>query len=387
MPWTDKPGSNGKGPWGQQPSNDGPRPRPGERRPGQPAPDLEELLRSGRERFRRGGGGGRGGGGMGSGTVQLPPGRMIAIGAAALGVLYFASGIYQVEPGARGVVTTFGEFSALTSPGLRWHWPWPFQTVVVEDVQQDRQVSIGGTSGQTSMLTSDLNIVDVSMTVSYRIKDDADTAPGELPNVARFVYNIEEPQKLVLASAEAALREVVGANEFGPIISRGRNIVNDRTGEILQETLDGYDAGIQIIRVNFGEATPPGDVVASQRDVVDARSDAETAVNQATAYANREVPVAQGQARQTVLDAEAYAARVVAEARGDAARFVDIHEEYARAPEVTRQRMYLETMEDVLGDMNKIVIDDQAGGALPYLNLNELVREGAQRRGTTGGSQ
>jgi membrane protease subunit HflK len=308
---------------------------------------------------------------------------MLGIGAAAVGVLYLASGFYQIEPGARGVVTTFGDFASLTDPGLNWHVPWPVQAVEKVDVQEDRAVAIGRGSDKVSMLTSDLNIVEVDMQVNYRIKDDADTAPGELPNAAKYVFNIEEPEALVRAAAEAALREVVGGEEFGPIISQGRAIVNDQTADILQSTLDSYQSGIEILRVNFGQADPPEQVIASQRDVVDARSEAEQKVNVATGYASRQVPVAQGQARQTVLDAEAYAARVTAEARGDAARFVDVYDEYVKAPEVTRERLYLETMENVLSRSNKIILDDNGGGgggAVPLLDVNELAGAARQRR-------
>jgi membrane protease subunit HflK len=175
---------------------------------------------------------------------------------------------------------------------------------------------------------------------------------------------------------------VVGANEFEPIVSRGRALVNERTAIILQETLDSYDSGINVIRVNFGTASPPERVIPAQRSVIDANSQAERQVNVARGIANRQIPVAQGEAAQIVLDAEAYAARVVAEANGDAARFTSIYDEYIKAPDVTRQRMYLETMERVLGDMNKVVIDDDAGGTLPYLNLNELAREAQQSRPT-----
>ena len=382
MPWTDKPGSGsngsgGNGPWGRPGDGRGPRPVP-DRKPGQPAPDLEELLRSGRERFRKGSGGGRGRGP--GGTPQAPSKKVLALGAAAIGVLYLASGFYQIDPGGRGVVTTFGNFTSLTGPGLNWRVPWPVQSVDEVDVQEERAISVGSSSDKVAMLTSDLNIVEVDMQVNYRIKDDADTAVGELPNAAKYVFNVEEPDRLVRAAAEAALREVVGAEEFGPIISSGRAIVTDRTTTILQQTLDSYGSGIAVTRLNFGQADPPGDVIDAQRDVINARSEAETAVNQATAQANRVVPVARGQARQTVLDAEGYAARVVAEARGDAARFVDIYDEYAKAPEVTRQRMYLETMEGVLGDINKVVIDQDAGGAVPLLDLNAVAGSRQQRR-------
>lgn len=402
MPWTDKPGggANGsgggnggkgpiKGPWGQ-PQNGDKRPsRPSPQRPGQrpgQAPDLEELLRSGRERFKRGAGGGGGRGGRGGEPVQLPSGRLLGLGAAALGLLWIASGVYQVGAGERGVVTTFGDFTTLTSSGLNWHVPWPVQDVVKVDVQEDRQISVSqGTGGRSTMLTSDLNIVDVEMTVSYRIKDDADTAEGELPNAAKYVFNIgvDETQKLVRAAANAALREVIGGQEFRPIIAGQRALVNERTAAILQDTLDRYDSGIDILRVNFQRADPPEAVIGSQRDVVDARSEAEEKINNATGYANRRVPVARGEARQKVLQAEAYAAQVVAEARGDAARFEDIYAEYAKAPEVTRRRMYLETMEKVLGDIDKVVIDDQSGGTLPYLNVNELAR-GSSRNAAGG---
>jgi membrane protease subunit HflK len=230
------------------------------------------------------------------------------------------------------------------------------------------------------MLTSDLNIVDVDMTVNYKVKSDALLEQGELPNAAKYLFNVENPDQLVRAAAESALREVVGANRFEPIISRGRNIVNDRTATILQEILDSYDSGIEVIRVNFGEAFPPETVIPAQRDLVDANSEAERNVNEANAYYNGQVPRAQGEARQRVLAAEAYAAEVIADARGAASRFNDVYQEYIQAPDVTRRRMYLETMEKVLAENNKIVIDDDAGGTLPYLNLNELVRE-SQRGG------
>jgi membrane protease subunit HflK len=311
----------------------------------------------------------------------MPSRRVFIFGAVAILLLYLASGFYSVSPGARGVVTTFGDFSGLKAPGLNWHVPWPVQSVEIVPVDRDQSVEIGGgQGGKISMLTSDLNIVDVDMTVNYKVKSDALLEQGELPNAAKYLFNVENPDQLVRAAAESALREVVGANRFEPIISRGRNIVNDRTATILQEILDSYDSGIEVIRVNFGEAFPPETVIPAQRDLVDANSEAERNVNEANAYYNGQVPRAQGEARQRVLAAEAYAAEVIADARGAASRFNDVYQEYIQAPDVTRRRMYLETMEKVLAENNKIVIDDDAGGTLPYLNLNELVRE-SQRGG------
>lgn len=391
MPWTDKPsgGSNNSGPWGRPQGNGGGGQNGGGGNGsggrGQGAPDLEELLRSGRERFGRGGGNGAGGGGE---AFKLPSGPALLLVLLAAVALYLFTAAYTVQPGSRGVVTTFGNFTSLTSPGLNFHFP-PIQSVEVVDVENDRSQSIGGSTG-TSMLTSDLNIVDVSLDVNYKVKSDATWSPegGELPNAAKFIFNIESPQLTVQAATEAALREVVGANEFGPVVSRGRAVIPERTGVILQEMLDSYESGIEIIRVSFNEATPPDPVVPAQRDVIDATSQAEQRVNEAQAYANSVIPRAEGVAFQTIQQAQAYQAQVVAQANGDSARFTSILEEYSKAPEVTRQRMYLETLESVLADMNKVLIDDNAGGALPYLNLNELARD-AQRSNPSrnGGSQ
>ena len=384
MPWTDKPGGSGnnggEGPWGRPEGQNGSGGEGG-RRPGgdrQP-PDLEELLRSGRERFRRGPrGGGRGG--SGGGDFKMPSPRIFGLGAAAIVILWLVSGFYQVSPGAQGVVTTFGNYTGMTSSGLNWHMPWPVQTVDIVEVVEDRTVSVGAGQQRTLMLTSDLNIVDVQMDVNYRVAPDGALAEGELPNAAKFIFNIEEPRQLVQAAAESALRQVVGENEFSFVISEDRSGVTRRTQEILQQILDEYDSGIEIIRMNFGKADPPGEVLPAQTDVVDARSEAERVVNEATRYRNNIVPRARGEARQIELDAEGYGQRVVREARGAASRFNDIYAEYIQAPEVTRRRMYLETMERVLGNMNKVVMDSDGSGAVPYLNLNEIAREGQARR-------
>lgn len=390
MPWTDKPGGSGsgnngggRGPWGQQtpPSN-------GSNGSGNNGPaDIEELFRSGRERFRRGGRGGNGGSGGQTGEFKMPPAPVLFIGAAVIGLIYLASGFYSIDPGARGVVTTFGKYSGVTGPGLNWHVPWPVQNAEIVSVDEDRDVSIQRTqSGRTSMLTSDLNIVDVEMTVNYRVAQDGTLEPGEMPSAAKFIFNIEGHENLVRAAAESALRQVVGANDFEPVISRGRSIVPRESQEILQEVLDSYDSGIQVIRVNFGQADPPQEVIPAQNDVIDARSEAERLVNEANRYKNSTVPRAAGQARQIELTAEAYAQRVVRESNGQARRFKDIYAEYLRAPEVTRRRMYLETMEGVLGEMNKVVIDESAGaGTLPYLNLNELTRRTGSSSTNQGG--
>ena len=321
------------------------------------------------------GGGRRGGGGSG---MKLPSAGIFILGIVVIAAIWLASGVYMVQPGERGVVTTFGKYSDMTAPGLRFHVPWPVQDATVLSVTNERTTPIGTSGGanqtESTMLTSDLNIVDVSISVNWDIKMDP-VEDGELPGPAKYLFNNEDSESMVRAVAESALREVVGANQLDPIISNGRSIVPQSTLDVMQRTLDSYDSGINIIRVNFQRSDPPTQVIDAFRDVIDARSDAETTINQAQREANDIVPRARGQAEQILLDAEGYEARVVADARGSAARFNSILDEYVLAPEVTRRRMYLETMEKVLGDMDKVVIDQDAGGTVPYLSLNELTRQ------------
>lgn len=384
MPWTDKPGGSGgnggDGPWGRPEGNNGGQ--QGGRRPGgdrQP-PDLEDLLRSGRERFRRAGRGRHGGGSGGSGEFQMPPARVFYLGGLVLLLLWLASGFYQVSPGAQGVVTTFGSYSGMTNSGLNWHLPWPAQSVQIVEVVEDRTLSVGTEQRPAQMLTSDLNIVDMAIDVNYRVAPDGAVEPGELPNAAKFLFNIEDPQAMVQAAAESALRQVVGASEFDLVLNEDRTGISERTREILQNILDDYDSGIQIIRLSFRPANPPELVIPAQQEVINAGSEAERAVNEANKYRNSVVPRARGEARQIVLDAEAYGQRVVREARGEASRFNDVYAEYIQAPDVTRERIYLETMEELLTHMNKVVIDQDSGGAVPFLNLNDIVRETEQSR-------
>ncbi|MCI5045232.1 MAG: FtsH protease activity modulator HflK, partial [Aquisalinus sp.] len=385
MPWTDKPGGNGsnnngsgngnRGPWGQPPRGGG---NNSNGSGGGQQPDLEDLLKSGRERFRRSMGGGQGGGTGGKGLEGLPKGPAVFLIIGAFAILYALNAAYRVEPGEVSVVTTFGKYSGVETSGLRVHFP-PIQSKEIVQVAQDRSIDVGVNSrtvDESSMLTSDLNIANVTLSVNWKIQEGV-TEPGEMPGAAKYVFNVENQQQLVKAIAEAAVREVVGSSEFDPLVTNGRAIVPEQMQVIMQEALDNYESGIEILSVNFDKAEPPAEVIDTQLDVINARSEKAQKINVAQAYANREVPRARGEAQEKIFQAEAYEARVVAEARGAASRFNDIYSEYAKAPEVTRQRMYLETVESVLGDMNKIVIDDQAGGTVPYLSLNELTRNRA----------
>ena len=238
--------------------------------------------------------------------------------------------------------------------------------------------SRAGQLSQGLMLTGDKNIVDVAFTVQWKIKSNLLPEQGEdIPGVAQYVFNIDEPEALVRMISEAAMREIVGRNTLDFVQTDGRLEIARQSEDLMQSSLDGYKSGVQIERVNMTLAEPPTDEVNEAfRDVQAAEQNQATVIQNARQYTNRVVPEARGQAQRILEEAGAYASRVTADARGQAARFDEIYTEYAKAPEVTRQRMYLETIEVVLGDMNKIIIDEDAGsGVVPYLPLNELGRQ------------
>lgn len=381
MPWSDNNNSGNKGgptrgPWGQPPKGNGDGSGGsgggGGRGRGEP-PDLEELLQASRQRLKRAFPRGRGRSGGGGPNFQVNS-QTLAIGGVAVVFLWILTGVYQIGPQEQGVTTTFGKYTGITGPGLHWRAPMVQGVVKVPvDRQQTEQIGGEGQSGQENlMLTSDRNIVDVSFTVDWKISR-APTAAGELPNAAKFIFNIENPKALVKAVAESAMRETIGSNRLDPIITSGQAEVVEQTRQRIQATLDFYNTGIEILRVNMDRPQAPQAVRDAFVDVIRARSEQQQMINEAEKAANQIVPVAQGDAQRIIEQARAYAARVVAESIGEAERFNKIYAEYERAPQVTRQRMYIETVEKVLGDMNKIIIDESAGqGVVPYLPLNEL---------------
>jgi len=368
MPWNDNNGSGGGGggPWGSAPGGGG----RGSGGGGPQPPDLEDLLRRGQDRFK---------------TV-FPGGNMsgssIFIGLLILIFFWAVSGIYTVQPGQRGVVRTFGEYSRITQPGLNYHLPYPIETVDIPSVESIQPLNIGFSAGnrdivqESLMLTSDENIVNIHFTVFWRISPEGD-GPGD------FLFNVQNPEPTIKAVAESAMRQVIGNNELQPIITQGRQLVQDETKEIIQATLDAYGAGVTITEVQLLKADPPDQVIEAFRDVDAARQDQDRVVNEATAYANRIVPEARGEAERINQEAQAYRAQTVVEANGEAVRFNSILKEYKEAPDVTRERIFLETMERVFRDKNKVVIDSSSGsGVVPYLPLPEL-----QKRQGTGESQ
>jgi len=357
----------GRGPWGQGPQGGG---GPG----GTPGPDLEELLRRGQDRFRRASrGGGRGGGfgGMGAGGLIL-----VAVVA---GIAWLATGIMLVAPAEEGVVTRFGAYERTEGPGLNFHLPWPMESHYTPNVAQVRQEDIGFVDlgndrkrdipTDSLMLTGDGNIVDVDYSVLWFINSSSS-----------YLFNIENPEGTVRAVAEAAMREVAGQASLEQMRQERPRIAGEVLA-IMQSVLDEYQAGIAVQEVIMRESDPPPEVLDAFRDVEAAQQDRERARNEAEAYANNIIPAARGEAARILLDAEGYRERTIAEADGEAQRFLAVLAEYRNAPELTRDRLYLETMEEVLGSTDMIIIDESAsGGIVPYLPLGELDRTGSSNR-------
>jgi len=354
MPWND---NANPGPWGSPPPGDDgerkdvPARRPqngGGRGPRGPGPDLnagfEELRRRLRDLF---GGGGRG----------VRPGVIVAIAAAAV-ALWALSGFYVVQPQEEAVVTTFGAYTRSESPGLRYHLPTPIERVEKVPVLSLNRLDLGGGGTadtdipqESLMLTSDLDIVDLSWTVTWRIAD-----------ASRYLFSTKNPEDAVKAVAESAMREVVGKTELDSIFGSGRGKVQLQTADLMQRTLDGWGAGITIVEVQIKSVNPPNEVLAAFRDVTSAQQDKDSAVNEADAYRNRVINEAKGTASQITQSAEAYREQAVRTALGDAARFNSIDAEYRKSPQATRERLYLETMERVLANSRKVVIPGGKNG-------------------------
>ncbi|MFZ8880431.1 MAG: FtsH protease activity modulator HflK, partial [Paracoccaceae bacterium] len=329
----------------------------------------EEMLRAGQERFRVLMGGGKGGsggsGGQGGGPESIR--GMFGLGALlAIGLWAFSS-FYTVKPEEKSVELFLGEFTSIGNPGLNFA-PWPLVTYEVLPVtrEQTESIGIGGRGSDAGlMLTGDENIVDIDFEVVWNISD-----PSE------YLFNLRDPQQTIRAVSESAMREIIAQSELAPILNRDRGVIAVRLQELIQSTLDSYESGINIVRVNFDRADPPEQVIDAFREVQAAEQERDRLEKQADAYANRVLAQARGEAAQALEKAEGYRAQVVNGATGEASRFGAILNEYLKAPEVTRKRMYLETMEEVLGRVDKVIIDENGGsGVVPYLPLNELRKE------------
>ncbi len=366
MPWSNQ---NGGGPWGGGGGGGGGK---GPWGGGGEPPDIEELLRRSQDRVKK----------------YVPSGgsgRLIALLVVVAAVAWVAvGGFYKVEADEQGIELIFGKWINTTGPGLHWNPPPPFGDVEKPKVTQVNKIDIGyesfgGTRGrpggqrdkpeESLILTGDQNIVDIDFTVLWKIKD-----------AGNYLFNIRNPDVTVKVVAESAMREVVGQTSFDRAVTIGREDIEQGTRELLQAILDDYAAGIEITGVQLQQSDPPKEVIDAFNDVQRARQDKERLQNEAQAYANSIVPEARGQAEQMIQDATAYRERQVNEAEGEAQRFLSVYEAYRLAPEVTRRRMYLETMGEIFSRANKVIIDPSAegSGVVPYLPLPELQRRAVQ---------
>lgn len=353
MAWNE-PGSGDKDPWGNR-GKDGP-------------PDLDEVVRNMQNKLGGlfGGSGGSnntssGQGGFGFGLIVL-----VAV------IVWLLSGVYIIDAAERGVVLRFGQYSTTTQPGPHWHWPYPIEKLEVVNVSEVRTVEIGYRSAgnrnggtihsESLMLTKDENIVDLKIAVQYRVQNAAD-----------YLFNVRNPDLILRQMMESAVRERVGRSDMDFVLTEGRSEVANSTEELLQSMLDAHKTGLQVTSVNLQEVQPPEQVQAAFADAVKAREDEVRLKNQAEAYSNDILPKARGQAFRIVQEAEAYKSQVIAKAEGDASRFTQVLSEYIKAPEVTKERLYLDAMESVYSKSQKVMVDTENGGNnVLYLPLDRM---------------
>jgi len=378
--------SNNGGPWGGGGGGDDDRggkngsgdKRPGGQRPNDPQiPDIDQIVKKGQEQLRvlMGGRGGSGNGDGGGGGPKFTRGTL-GLGLLAVLALWLFASFYRVDTSEQSVELLFGKYSSTGTEGLNFA-PWPVVTAEILPVTRENTEDIGIGSGTRSdeglMLTGDENIVDIDFQVVWNISD-----------AQKFLFNIAGPQETIRAVSESAMREIIARSLLAPILNRDRGVIAQELQDLIQLTLDGYESGINIVRVNFDKADPPREVIDAFRQVQAAEQTRDTLEKQADAYANRVVAEARGSAAQLLEQAEGYRARVVNEAEGEASRFLAVYGEYVKAPDVTRKRLYLETMERVLGRVEKIIIDPSAQGGqgvVSYLPLNELRRNNTSVEG------
>jgi membrane protease subunit HflK len=361
MPWQNQGGSSGggQGPWGRGPT-------------GQRPPDIEDMLRRGQERLKRALPGGFG------------TGRGLVLVAIAAILLWAVSGFYRVQPDEQGVALIFGKWVQTTMPGLRYNLPAPIGHVETPKVTRVNRVEVGFRSGVDSagnrrdvveeslMLTGDENIIDIQFVVFWVIKD-----------AGLFLFNLRDPDGTVTNVAESVMREIVGRTEFERARTQGRTEIEARALELIQSVLDAYGSGIEVKQVELQKVDPPEAVIEAFRDVQASRADKERAVNEAQAYFNEITERAKGEAQKIIKGAEGYKAEKIAIAQGDAQRFVLVYDQYVKEKDVTRRRLYLETMEKLMKGMKKVLIEDKTG-AVPYLPLDEFVRRPAAGEVATG---
>ncbi|MGU3465201.1 FtsH protease activity modulator HflK [Methylobacterium sp. C33D] len=395
MPWSNQ--SGGGGPWGRPGGNGGGPWGGGGGGGGKTPPNLEDLLRRGQDRLRGliPGGGGSGGGYGGGGSTGVGGGRSAAVIAVLAIAIWLATGFYTVYPRQVGIETIFGRYVGTKGEGLRYNFPYPIGGVVKPDVGSQNSIQIGFRSGpngqgrtrdvpdESLMLTGDENIVDLDFEVQWRVNP---------LKASDFVFNLQNPEGTIKAISESAMREVIGRRNIQAILTNEQSSIAQEVKEMVQKALDEYGAGVRIEVVQLVSVNPPPEVRPAFIDVNAAQQDADTAQNEAKTYASREVPQARGKASQIVQQAEAYRTKATADATGQAARFSEVYASYKAAPAISRERIFLETMEKVLGSVNKVIIDQNgtqpgaatAAGVLPVLPLSEF---GARAQTQTGAAR
>lgn len=367
MPWSNQGGGwqgggngpSGQGPWGKGPSS-------GRGGGGATPPDLEEIIRKGQERLKAVF---DGGGGM--------PNRMWwMVGVVAVAALFAYNSFYQVEPNERGVVLQFGEYSHTTGPGLNYLM-WPVQKVETVPVLDENQINFGEEQGENLILAGDQNIVDLRFSVLWKIAD-----------AQQYLFNVRDQQELVRVVSESAMREVVGRTSAEEVRTRGRLEAQESVRALIQETLDSYESGIQITGVNLEKADPPPQVIDAFEEVQRAEQNQNRLIREAEQYRNKIVGEARGNAAKIVEDGKAYRTRVVQESQGEAQRFIQVYDSYAEARDVTRQRIFLETIEDVFARSSKVIVEggENGNGVVPYLPLTEIQKRVQQDRSPNEGA-
>ncbi|SFI10378.1 membrane protease subunit HflK [Collimonas sp. OK307] len=362
--------------WGRNSQNDNKQNNDG-KKPNSGPPDLDKLWQDFNQRLTRWLGNKSGGGSDSNGGGFNPGMKGAGVGAGAIAVvvalLWLASGFFTVQEGQTGVVMTFGKYSHSTTPGFNWRWPYPIQSHEIVNVSQVRTVEVGYRANaknkqpkEALMLTDDENIIDIQFAVQYTLKSASD-----------WIFNIRDPEETVRQVAETSIREIVGKNKMDFVLYEGREKVALDTSQLMQRILDHYQAGVQITNVTMQGVQPPEQVQAAFDDAVKAGQDRERQKNEGQAYANDVIPKARGAASRLLQEAEAYSARVTANAEGDASRFKQVLTEYQKAPAVTRDRMYLDTMQQIFANTTKVMVDAKSGSNLLYLPLDKLIAQSA----------
>lgn len=361
--------------WGRGSQDNGQNQNQDGKRPNDGPPDLDQLWREFNQRLNRLFGNKGDGGGGGGGFTPDAKGAGIGVGLIAIIVafLWLVSGFFIVQEGQTGVVLTFGKYSHMTPAGFNWRWPYPIQSHEIENVSQVRTVEVGYRSNvknkqprESLMLTEDENIIDIQFAVQYKLKD-----------ASEWIFNNRDKDELVRQVAETSIREVVGRSKMDFVLYEGREKVAFDVSQLMQQITDRYKAGVQIANVTMQGVQPPEQVQAAFDDAVKAGQDRERQKNEGQAYANDVIPRARGAASRLMQEAEAYRSRVVANAEGDASRFRQVLVEYQKAPGVTRDRMYLETMQQIFTNTTKVMVDTKNGSNLLYLPLDKLISQTA----------